>query len=244
MSAYRLEAPLAEAFAAVRGPFAVAIGDESRLRLGGGTALGLRWGHRLSTDLDFFIGLADYERAGDAIADLGEAFEGRADIAGLESHGGGFECLVAGRTPVSLFPAAAITRFPVSSDTIDGSRVRLEATPEILAKKLLHRVGEREVVGRARRIAPARDVYDLAYASRYHPAMFEAAVEGLRPEVLVHASRHLRATHPAVIGREGRELHAMADEALEFGGRDVVIAALDRHLQDRLPPPPDLIRGR
>ena len=244
MTAYRLEAHLAEAFEAVRGPFAAALGGESRLRLGGGTALGLRWGHRASTDLDFFIGLADYERVRDAIVELGAAFEGRADIGGLKWRGGGFECMVGRLTPVSLFPALSISRDPVSADTIDGSEVHLEATPEILAKKLLYRVGEREIVGRPRRIAPARDVYDLAYASRYHPALFEAAAESLQPDVLVHASRHLRATHPAVIGREGRDLHAMADETLEFGGRDVVIAALDRHLRDRLPPLPDRSRGR
>ena len=244
MAAYRLVVPLAEAFEAIRGPFAAALGAESRLRLGGGTALGLRWGHRLSTDLDFFIGLADYERARDAIAELGAAFEGRADIGELEWAGGGFKCMVGGRTPVSLFPALPVSRVPVSADTIEGSSVRLEATLEILAKKLLYRVGEREVVGRPRQIAPARDVYDLAYASRYHPALFEAAAAELRPDVLVHASRHLRATHPAVIGREGRDLHTMADETLEFGGRDVVIAALDRHLRDRLPPFPDRARGR
>ena len=58
---------------------------------------------------------------------LAAAFKGRADIEGLEWQGGVFRCLVGGRTPVSLFPAAASTRFAVSSDTIDGCAVRLEA---------------------------------------------------------------------------------------------------------------------
>ena len=244
MTAYRLETPLAEAFEAVREPFAAAFGDESRLRLGGGTALALRWGHRVSTDLDFFVGLADYEGARDEFAELATAFEGRDEIGELEwQDAGGFACVVGRSTPVSLFPAFSVTRVPVSADTIEGSRVHLEATPEILAKKLFHRVGTTEVGDRPRRIAPARDVYDLAYASRYHPALFEAAAEALQAEVLVRASRHLRTTHPAVTAHEGRNLRGVADETLEFGGRDVVTEAIGRHLGDRLPPLPDRARG-
>ena len=245
MAVYRLEAPLAEAFEAVRGPFAAALGAESRLRLGGGTALGLRWGHRVSTDLDFFVRPGDYDRARDAIAELGAALGGREDVGGLKrAPGGGFECVVGGRTPVSLFPAFSVTRVPVSSDTVDGSGVRLEASTEILAKKLVFRVGVSEVGDKVRRTAPGRDVYDLAYASRYHPEAFEAAAAAVERVVLVRARRHLRQTHPAVITREGRALFGMADEALEFGGRDVVIEALDRHLRDRLPPLPDPARER
>lgn len=238
MTPYRLEVLLTEACEAGRDPFAAAIGVESRLRLGGGTALGLRWGHRLNTDIDFSIGLAYYENARDAIAELGAAFEGRANIGDLKWRGGGFECVVGWSTPVSLFPVVSITQVPVSADTIEGSDVHLYATPEVLAKELLCRVGESEVVGRPPGIALTQNVCDLAYASHYHPALFVAAAEGLRPAVPVHASRHLRATHPAVIGWEGRGLHAMADGTLEFGGRDVVVATLERHFQDRLPFPP------
>lgn len=239
MAAYRMEAPLEEAFEAVRGPFAAAFGDESRLRLGGGTALGLRWGHRVSTDLDFFVRPGDYDRARKAIAELAGVFDDDA-VGELEwEEGGGFRCVVGRRTPVSLFPAFSITPVPVSADTIEGSDVRLEASAEILAKKLFYRVGATEVGVGPRATAPGRDVYDLAYASRYHPTLFEAAAMALQPAVLVRAVRHLRTTHPAVIAQTGRELFGLADETLEFGGRDVVIEALSRHLGDRLPPVPD-----
>ena len=63
--------------------------------------------------------------------------------------GGGAKCIVAGVTPVSFFPAEAFTPDPVSSDTVAGTRVRLEASPEILAKKLVYRVGAGEEAVRA-----------------------------------------------------------------------------------------------
>ena len=91
---------------------------------------------------------------------------------------------------------------------------------------------------RAGRLAPARDVYDLAYASRHHPEEFERAAAAMPFNVLEDALVHLRATDPEVFAGEGRELVGVADESLELGGRDVVVVAIERHLRGRPPPLP------
>ena len=119
--------------------------------------------------------------------------------------GGGAKCIVAGVTPVSFFPAGAFTPDPASSDTLAGARVWLEASSEILAKELVYRVGAGEETVRAGRIAPGRDVYDLAYAYRHHPEVFERAAAALPFNVLEDALAHLRATDPQMIAGEGRK---------------------------------------
>lgn len=244
MAAYQLAGALAKAFEVVRGPFAAALGNEVRLRLGGGTALALRWAHRRSTDLDFFFSYADQERVREGREALEDGLCQRVEVGQVEVRmGGGAECIVAGVTPVSFFPAEALTPDPVSSDTLAGTRVWLEASPEILAKKLVYRVGAGGEAVRAGRIAPARDVYDLAYASRHHPEVFERAAAAMPFNVLEDALAHLHATDPQVIAVEGRELVGVADESLELEGRDVVVDAIDRHLRGRPPrlprrPPP------
>ena len=126
--------------------------------------------------------------------------------------------MVAGVTPVSFFPAEAIAPDPVSSDTLAGTPVWLEASLEILAKKLVYRVGAGEEAVRAGQIAPARDVYDLAYASRHHPEVFERAAAAMPFNVLEDALVHLHATDPQMIAGEGRELVGVADKSLELGG--------------------------
>ena len=240
MAVYRLEGLLAEAFEAVRGPFAAALGHEVRLRLGGGTALALRWGHRQSTDLDFFVDPGDYGRAHARVRELAEELEARGVRDVTVGPDPGVLCEVGGRTEVTLFPAYPVTSRPLSSDTVEGSRVRLESSAEILAKKLVWRVGSPEVGSGVRRTALARDVYDLAYASRHRRAEFEAAVAGVPLNVLELAFRRLRGATSAEIAREGRPLVGMEDESLESGGRDIIVAALDRHLRERLPPLPPL----
>ena len=239
MAAYRLAGALAEAFEVVRCPFAAALGNEVRLRLGGGTALAFRWAHRRSTHLDFFFSYADQERVREGREALEDGLCRRVEVGRIEVRmGGGAKCIVAGATPVSFFPAESFTPDPVSSDTLAGTRVWLEASPEILAKKLVYRVGAGEEAVRSGRIAPARDVYDLAYASRHHPEVFERAAAAMPFNVLEDALVHLRATDPRLIAGEGRELVGVADESLELGGRDVVVDAIDRHLRGRPPPLP------
>lgn len=244
MAAYRLAGALAEAFEVVRGPFAVALGHELRMRLGGGTALALRWAHRKSTDLDFFFSYADQERVRERREALEDGLCRRVEVGRVEVRtGGGATCIVGGVTPVSFLPAETFTPAPVSSDTLAGTRVWLEASPEILAKKLVYRVGAGGEAVRAGRLAPARDVYDLAYASRHHPEEFERAAAAMPFNVLEDALVHLRATDPEVLAGEGRELVGAADESLELGGRDVVVDAIERHLRGRPPrlprrPPP------
>lgn len=240
MAAFRLAGPLAGAFEAVRGPFAAALGSELHLRLGGGTALALRWNHRRSTDLDFFFAYEHYPRVRDGAAALEAALRRVPGVQGVQMAaapalgvGAGAECVVEGVTPVSFFPTDELTSRPASFDTIAGSRVWLESAPEILAKKLVYRVAGLADEAGQRRIAPARDVYDLAYAARHHPEDFGRAAEAMPFNVLGDALSHLRETSAEEIARSGRPLSRLADSSLAFEAKDVVVDALGRHLRAR-----------
>ena len=246
MAAYRLAGPLAEGFEAVRGPFAAALGSELRLRLGGGTALALRWNHRRSTDLDFFFSYRHYPRVRDGAAALEAALLRAPGVQRVQmaaapalGAGAGAECVVEGVTPVSFFPTDELTSRPVSFDTIAGSRVWLESAPEILAKKLVYRVAGLVAEADQRRFAPARDVYDLAYAARHQAEDFGRAAEAMPFNVLADALSHLRVTSAEDLARSGRPLSRLADGSLAFEARDVVVDALGRHLRARPSVRPD-----
>ncbi|MYC52027.1 MAG: nucleotidyl transferase AbiEii/AbiGii toxin family protein [Gammaproteobacteria bacterium] len=55
MAEYHLPAGPAELLETARQTIGKYLGGEHHLRLGGGTALAARWGHRHSTDVDLFV---------------------------------------------------------------------------------------------------------------------------------------------------------------------------------------------
>ena len=138
----------------------------ARLSMGDGTVLQHRWAHRKSTDVDLFCSpgafakaMRDHRRTiEDALIDAGadaertwcESLALYAEIRGVET---------------TVLPAAALTRRPVAKD--EGP-VALQTNAEILAKKLLHRLFEGEVV-------EVRDVYDLAAAQEMDQAALRVA---------------------------------------------------------------------
>lgn len=140
------------------------------LRMGGGTILQARWGHRMSFDADLFCDPGTYART---IAKSGPAIERAINtIADSVEEGASFVdqiasfCHVAG-IEVTILPAAALIGSPTGR-VVPNTTIDTESTADILAAKLVHRMCGAGVI-------EPRDLFDLAAAERYDPnALHEA----------------------------------------------------------------------
>lgn len=198
MAEYDLPEGPRQLFEAVHEPLAEHLGGEHRFRLGGGTALAMRWAHRHSTDVDLFTDQEAYTRlwkCRDAFKRDIEASAGTPQVLAVRrwntrivlQHGG----------EVTLFTSGAQTEEPRSPDTIAGTRVPLETNAEILAKKLWGRMLDSEQL-------LARDLYDFAVASRHDPGAVKAAMSHIDVSDLQQLKRELEALPRKWLHRTGQ----------------------------------------
>ena len=188
MAEYDLPAGPAELFEAVRDTLGDYLGGQHHMRLGAGTALAARWAHCHSTDVDLFIEPAPYERfftdrllfRGEVQRRLGahavDIDSGLATIHFRQNDQLG---------EVTLATSPPLTRLPASSDTVRNTPVHLEATAEILAKKLHYRMFLQG------RLLP-RDLYDLAIASEQEPGSLHSALRAVDTPDLREIQAQLR----------------------------------------------------
>ncbi len=132
-------------------------------RLGGGTVLMFRFDHRISKDIDIFTYDAQAlsfisPRLNEVAAREVVDYEEQANAVKLLLPDGDVDFIVA----APVMPAAAC-----GTMSIEGREIVLDATAEILAKKLLYRADSFK----------ARDAFDMAVALALDRA---AAVEALR----------------------------------------------------------------
>lgn len=186
MAALDLPPHNAALFSRVRGPLAKHLGGERHLCLGGGTALAVRWAHRHSTDLDFFVDSNPYSR----LYANADAF--KRDLArsagGLSTGGispGSATIILADGAEISLSATLPRMAHPHSVDTIRGSTVPLQENEEILARK----IGGRMLINN---VFVPRDLYDIAVAKHYDPLALERALRHFRPDELEQIRDELR----------------------------------------------------
>lgn len=142
--------------------------------LGGGTALAARWRHRESLDIDLFTTGAIFRRIKPA---LDECVEGWREEGGLESvrvHPSAVHCTTKDGLEFSLAGGDDITREPVSGERERTAGVRLQATAEIVARKIRARM-----VNRASYLV--RDSYDVVCCLLHDPVAVEEALSALVP---------------------------------------------------------------
>lgn len=155
------------------------------MRMGGGTVLMFRFGHRVSKDIDLFIHDAQ------ALACLSPRLNEAAGHGVLEyrEQANAIKFLLP-LGDVDFIVAGSATRLPPAETLeFEGWRIPLDATAEILAKRLLYRAESFK----------ARDVFDMAVALALdRPAAMEAirAAASTRPALL----RRLRALAPEPAG--------------------------------------------
>ena len=157
--------------------FSKALGpDIDKLHLGGGTVLASRWQHRLSTDLDFFLhetNPADARRLLSAISTQIKQPVHTDVLTNIQ---------IAGRhlSFKALNIQTSVFTTPPQTDKLSEQRERvtrilLESTEEILAKKLYGRViGNGEFT--------KRDFYDFCVAEIQEPDALNAIVQSLGDE--------------------------------------------------------------
>lgn len=128
--------------------------------LGGGTVLMLRYGHRLSKDIDIFV--PDPQYLGFVSPRLSDAAE-RVSMDYVE--GPGYVKLLRTEGEIDFVASPNLTMQPYDEWTLLGRTVKVETAAEIVAKKLWHR-GDR---------ATARDLFDLALVIEREPEALATA---------------------------------------------------------------------
>ena len=228
MAALDLPSDNAALFFRVREPLARHLGGEHHLCLGGGTALAARWGHRHSTDLDFFIRPDPYARL------YQNHLQFERDLAATTGGPGKFavrpdgaHILLADGSEISLSTPPSFTHDPRSDDTIRGTLVPLETSIEILAKK----VGGR-ILGN--NIFLPRDLYDLAVARHYDPGSLDRALRCFTPRHLEQIDAELARLPPDWLINHAQRITTPARLG---AARDAVAMVRDILRQARSPTP-------
>ena len=147
------------------------------LSMGGGTVLQTRWEHRKSIDVDLFCKNDVFARVHRESA--GEVEKAMIECAGADPDRTWMEymalyCEIKG-VEVTLMPHVFILDEAFDGVLPGSVPVRLQATSEILAKKLRHRLHGASTV-------EVRDVYDLACAVELAPEALNNARQALSPE--------------------------------------------------------------
>ncbi len=132
---------------------------------GGGTALMLRYGHRLSKDIDIFVPDPQYlgyvsPRLSDVAAEVSEDY--------VEASG--YVKLIRPEGEIDFVAASNLTNLPFEIWHLLGREVKVETSAEIVAKKLWHRG----------HTATARDLFDLALVIEKDSENLKTASEYLK----------------------------------------------------------------
>lgn len=174
---------------------------------GGGTVLMLRYGHRLSKDIDIFV--PDPQYLGFVSPRLSDAAE---QVSSDYVEGPGYVKLLRPEGEIDFVASPNLTAHPYDEWTLLGRMVKVETAAEIVAKKLWHR-GDR---------ATARDLFDLALVIGREPEALKSAA----PCLTRHRDAFLAQIQQrrAVLGAQFEAIDALAyrptyDDAVERASR-------------------------
>jgi predicted nucleotidyltransferase component of viral defense system len=127
---------------------------------GGGTVLMLRYGHRLSKDIDIFV--PDPQYLGYVSPRLSDVAEGVSD---QYVEGPGYIKLLRPEGEIDFVASPNLTAEPFEMWELLGRPIKVETSAEIVAKKLWHR-GDH---------ATARDLFDLTLVIEREPQALATA---------------------------------------------------------------------
>ncbi len=199
-------------------------GHDFEWSFGGGTAMMIQIGHRESHDIDVFLddpqllGFIDPSRSRLRFEPVPSDYQGD----GLRFQKFAFE----GIGEIDFIVAGALTKTPFQIREVEGTAVRLETIPEIIAKKVYYRGSE----------ARPRDIFDIAAAAR---SQLGAVVDALRafPQQVARTRERLEKLNPEFVSRAIAQLMIMPDyEASAADSLDAAIAVLDEALSSSKPP--------
>lgn len=170
--------------------------------LGGGTAIALRIAHRVSDDIDIFVGATDLRAFVPKQNPHAEAL-----AAGMQFPGNYLRYQLS-EGEIDFLPGPLLSTPGFTWETFRGRPIALQTCEEVILKKVRYRAGSFK----------ARDAFDLAAVSRVSPRIGKLLVEetGDRLDILMAALARLDA---GTMGKanirplSGYEDHA--DEATE-----------------------------
>lgn len=143
---------------------------------GGGTVLMLRYGHRLSKDIDIFV--PDPQYLGYVSARLSDVAEGVSD---QYVEGPGYIKLLRPQGEIDFVASPNLTVEPFEMWELLGRAIKVETSAEIVAKKLWHRGDQ----------VSARDLFDLALVIEREPKALATA----GPYLVKHRDAFLKQVH-------------------------------------------------
>ena len=187
-------------------------------RLGGGTVLMFRLDHRISKDIDLFTNDAQAigflsPRLNEVAAAEAQDYEEQANSVKLVLPEGDIDFIASG---------TVVTSEPEGTLDFAGRSLALDATAEILAKKLLYRAASFK----------ARDVFDMATALALAPA---AALQAIRATENVHPALLRRLSALSLVAPDELTADILFTEAGRPHAENMVrkvmdaVADLDRH---------------
>ena len=191
------------------------------LWMGGGTVLQARWNHRASHDVDMFCRSAAFSRA--YMRSGAQIERAMVDRAGSDPERTWMEhmalyCEIDG-VETTLMPHTPIFDLP-SGDVLPGEvPVPLQATSEILANKLRHRL-------HGARTVEVRDLYDLAFAVHANPEGLEEAKTSLAPQQIAEVAALIAHLPKGWSRRTDKPLLGQTSEWSEAELAEVVVNAL------------------
>lgn len=150
---------------------------------GGGTALALKYGHRVSYDVDIFLRDAQVlayltPRTNDIAASLATSYAESANGIRIETSHGDIDFVV----------SAEVTDVAPAARLVQGKETLVEAPAEILAKKIQYR---------GHRFAH-RDVFDLAMLMDQDPHEVETALSSCGRDAVEKAAHVIAARLPSL----------------------------------------------
>ena len=141
---------------------------ELDFRLGGGTVLMFRFSHRISKDIDIFT--HDAQALGLLSPRLNEIAEHESPL-GYQEQANALKLLLPDGDVDFIVAAPVIPDAPCEAMVYEGRTVMLDASSEILAKKLLYRADAFK----------SRDVFDMSAALALDRPSVVAALRATRP---------------------------------------------------------------
>ena len=181
--------------------------ESLRLRLGGGTVLAARWGHRHSTDLDFHMSRNDMRwvlSSPARIANLNRAFRKiHAPLSPETPYSGvapqsGTVMADRGGTPVSMFLMSAETHdadgAPQSLEHVGTESRILAASTDVILRGKMDRL--RSMRSSGHRWVTARDLYDLVAVTQFEPGALQTILNDLKPYQRSNILNNMRQTPP------------------------------------------------
>ena len=194
--------------------------EPSWLSIGEGTVLAARWGHRRSTDVDFFCEPGAYAELDERMrAEIEEALR---TVPGVEAETLWCDpiatwCTVRD-TEVTILPRPRVRPLAGRGDSCLGStRIALQANAEVLYAKIVRRMLQAEEVH-------VRDVYDVVYAAEHDRGSLETAKEFIGGETLENVAALFEGLPP---GWTRDQEKMLLDPKIELGDNELGVRFLE-----------------